>query len=53
MLVKTCLLGILINFMNMFVNYLFPVVAFYAYTAYAGLPLTTDVAFRALQLFSY
>ena len=52
-LVKTCLLGIFINFMNMFANYLFPVVAFYAYTTYSGLPLTIDVAFPALQLFSY
>ncbi|KAL8792793.1 MAG: hypothetical protein Q9195_004606 [Heterodermia aff. obscurata] len=52
-LVKTCLLGILINFMNMLANYLFPVVAFYAYTTYSGLPLTIDVAFPALQLFSY
>lgn len=51
--VKTVLLGILINFMNMLASCLFPVAAFYAYTAWAGLPLRIDIAFPALQLFSY
>lgn len=31
---------------------MFPVVAFYAYTVWAGQPLRVDVAFPALQLFS-
>lgn len=51
--VKTTLLGVLIKSMNTFASHLFPVVAFYAYTAWAGLPLRIDIAFPALQLFQY
>lgn len=52
-IVKTSLLGALINSMNMLASYLFPAVAFYAYTAWAGLSLRIDIAFPALQLFQY
>ena len=51
--VKTILIAILINFMNMLASCLFPVVAFYFYTVWANLPLRIDIAFPALQLFSY
>ena len=44
--------GIMISFTNTFASGMFPVVAFYAYTALAGQPLRVDVAFPALQLFS-
>ena len=47
----TSLWNILINFTNTLANGLFPVVAFYAYTALAGQPLRIDIAFPALQLF--
>ena len=43
---------ILISFTNTFASGLFPVVAFYAYTVWAGKPLTVDIAFPALQLFT-
>lgn len=48
----TGLLGILINFINSLASGMFPVAAFYAYTALAGLPLRIDLAFPALQLFT-
>ncbi|KAH6681518.1 ABC transporter-like protein [Halenospora varia] len=48
----TALWRILITFVNTFASGMFPVVAFYAYTALAGLPLRVDIAFPALQLFS-
>jgi ABC-type multidrug transport system fused ATPase/permease subunit len=48
----TALWRILIAFTNSFASGMFPVVAFYAYTVWAGQPLTVDVAFPALQLFS-
>ncbi|KAL9581796.1 MAG: hypothetical protein Q9212_003684, partial [Teloschistes hypoglaucus] len=41
----------LISFANYLASGLFPVTAFYAYTALAGEPLRIDVAFPALQLF--
>ncbi|KAL8631276.1 hypothetical protein Q9189_003040 [Teloschistes chrysophthalmus] len=41
----------LISFANYLASGLFPVAAFYAYTALAGEPLRIDVAFPALQLF--
>ena len=44
--------GIMISFTNTFASGMFPVVAFYAYTALAGQPLRIDIAFPALQLFS-
>ncbi|KAI4210068.1 MAG: hypothetical protein LQ351_007058 [Letrouitia transgressa] len=50
--VITGLLGILINFVNSLASGMFPVAAFYAYTALAGLPLRIDLAFPALQLFT-
>ncbi|KAF2453467.1 ABC transporter, partial [Lineolata rhizophorae] len=37
---------------NLFASAMFPVVAFYAYTAIGGYPLRVDIAFPALQLFS-
>ena len=40
-----------IDFTNILASSMFPVVAFYAYTALAGLPLRIDIAFPALQLF--
>jgi ABC-type multidrug transport system fused ATPase/permease subunit len=48
----TALWSILIAFTNSFASGMFPVVAFYAYTVWAGKPLRVDVAFPALQLFS-
>ncbi len=44
--------GIMISFTNTFASGMFPVVAFYAYTALAGQPLRIEIAFPALQLFS-
>ncbi|KAI4250339.1 MAG: hypothetical protein LQ352_005360, partial [Teloschistes flavicans] len=41
----------LISFANYLASGLFPVAAFYAYTALAGEPLRIDIAFPALQLF--
>lgn len=41
-----------IRFVDKLASGLFPVIAFYAYTVWAGKPLTVDVAFPALQLFS-
>lgn len=41
----------LISFANYLASGLFPVAAFYAYTALAGEPLSIDIAFPALQLF--
>ena len=41
-----------IAFISTFASGLFPVVAFYAYTVWAGLPLRIDIAFPALQLFT-
>ncbi|KAL8682945.1 MAG: hypothetical protein Q9186_001024 [Xanthomendoza sp. 1 TL-2023] len=41
-----------INVANYLASGLFPVAAFYAYTALAGQPLRIDVAFPALQLFA-
>ncbi|KAL8798493.1 MAG: hypothetical protein Q9182_006616 [Xanthomendoza sp. 2 TL-2023] len=41
-----------INVVNYLASGLFPVAAFYAYTALAGQPLRVDVAFPALQLFA-
>ena len=51
-LMITRLWGIMISFTNTFASGMFPVVAFYAYTALAGQPLRIDIAFPALQLFS-
>ena len=51
-LVIAQLWALLINFTNAFASAMFPVVAFYAYTVWAGFPLTIDVAFPALQLFN-
>ncbi|KAL8849605.1 MAG: hypothetical protein Q9221_005433 [Calogaya cf. arnoldii] len=42
----------MINVANYLASGLFPVAAFYAYTALAGQPLRIDVAFPALQLFA-
>ncbi|KAL8872095.1 MAG: hypothetical protein Q9174_002218 [Haloplaca sp. 1 TL-2023] len=42
----------LISFANFLASGLFPVAAFFAYTALAGKPLRIDVAFPALQLFN-
>lgn len=44
--------GIMISFTNTYASGMFPVVAFYAYTALAGQPLRIEIAFPALQLFS-
>jgi ABC-type multidrug transport system fused ATPase/permease subunit len=41
-----------IRFVDKLASGLFPVIAFYAYTVWAGKPLTVDVAFPALQLFA-
>jgi ABC-type multidrug transport system fused ATPase/permease subunit len=49
--VVTATLQVLINFSNVLASGMFPVAAFYAYTALAGLPLRVDIAFPALQLF--
>ncbi|KAL9615409.1 MAG: hypothetical protein Q9167_000087 [Letrouitia subvulpina] len=50
--VVTGLLSIVINFINSLASGMFPVAAFYAYTALAGLPLRINLAFPALQLFT-
>ena len=49
--VITSLLRTAINFMNALASDMFPVIAFYAYTALAGQPLRIEIAFPALQLF--
>ena len=51
--VITGLWRIMINFTNNFSSGMFPVVAFWAYASLAGKPLTVDVAFPALQLFTW
>lgn len=51
-MIVTKLVYTTIAFINTFASGLFPVVAFYAYTVWAGLPLRIDIAFPALQLFS-
>ena len=43
--------GMLIAFTNNLASGLFPVAAFYAYTAWAGQQLRVDIAFPTLQLF--
>lgn len=48
----TSLWAILISFINTLASGMFPVAAFFAYTAFAGQPLRIDVAFPALQLFT-
>jgi len=50
--ILTSLWNMLIAFTNTFASGMFPVVAFYAYTVWAGQPLRIDVAFPALQLFT-
>ena len=50
--VRTRFLYVLISFVNTLASNMFPVAAFYAYTALAGLPLRVDIAFPALQLFT-
>ena len=50
--ITTSVWGLIISFTNNFASGMFPVAAFYAYTALAELPLTVDVAFPALQLFT-
>lgn len=50
--VAVSLWRVLIRFVNGFASDLFPVIAFYAYTVWAGKALRVDVAFPALQLFS-
>ena len=50
--VITSLWQIMIHFTNNFSSAMFPVVAFWAYASLAGKPLTVDVAFPALQLFT-
>ncbi|KAL8971225.1 MAG: hypothetical protein Q9183_001149 [Haloplaca sp. 2 TL-2023] len=51
-MILTKLWRALISFANYLASGLFPVAAFFAYTALAGKPLRIDVAFPALQLFS-
>lgn len=46
------LLQISINYINVLASNLFPVVAFFAYTKLAGLPLRIDIAFPAIDLFN-
>ncbi|KAG9234433.1 ABC transporter-like protein [Amylocarpus encephaloides] len=48
----TGLWRLLIRFITSFSSGMFPVVAFYAYTALANKPLKLEVAFPALQLFA-
>lgn len=48
----TSLWGVLINFLTILATGLFPVLAFGAFTILSGRPLTVDIAFAALQLFS-
>ena len=43
---------ICVGFTNSLASGMFPVVAFFAYTKLAGLPLRIDIAFPALQLFN-
>lgn len=50
--VITSVWNILISFNSSLANGLFPVLAFFAYTSWAGQELTVDVAFPALQLFA-
>ncbi|KAL4817175.1 integral peroxisomal membrane peroxin-domain-containing protein [Aspergillus spinulosporus] len=50
--VITRLWGLAITFVSTFASGLFPVVALYAYTLLAGHPLSIDVIFPALQLFT-
>ena len=50
--VITSLFRNLIFIINRLSSNMFPVVAFYAYTVWAGLPLRVDIAFPALQLFA-
>ena len=49
--IVTAILQTVISFTNVLASGMFPVAAFYAYTALAGLPLRVDIAFPALQLF--
>ena len=51
-LIITNLWSLLIRLLNNFASFLFPVVAFYAYTVWAGFPLTIDIAFPAIILFN-
>ena len=51
--VKNELLEEVISFNNVLGSYMFPVASFFAYTKLAGLPLRVDVAFPAIQMFSY
>lgn len=50
--VITRLWGLAISFVNVLASGLFPVVALYSYTLLAGHPLSIDVIFPALQLFT-
>ncbi|KAL4806202.1 integral peroxisomal membrane peroxin-domain-containing protein [Aspergillus unguis] len=50
--VITRLWSLAISFINILASGLFPVVALYAYTLLAGHPLSIDVIFPALQLFT-
>lgn len=50
--VITRLWSLAISFVNVLASGLFPVVALYAYTLLAGHPLSIDVIFPALQLFT-
>ena len=50
-MILTKLWRALISFANYLASGLFPVAAFFAYTALAGKPLRIDIAFPALQLF--
>lgn len=40
------------NFVNTLTGYIFPIAAFFAYTTISGNPLTVDIAFPALDLFT-
>lgn len=46
------LLQVSIHYINTLASNLFPVVAFFAYTKLAGLPLRIDIAFPAIDLFN-
>jgi ABC-type multidrug transport system fused ATPase/permease subunit len=50
--IVTSLWNILIRFTNTFASGFFPVVALYAYTLLTGHPLSVDIIFPALQLFT-
>ncbi|RDW74392.1 putative ABC bile acid transporter [Aspergillus mulundensis] len=50
--IVTRLWGLAIAFVNVLASGLFPVVALYAYTLLAGHPLSIDIIFPALQLFT-